>query len=379
MTEFEVRTIIIDNGSGTVRAGFAGQEGPSCVFKNMVGVAKYPVVISGGAHKDYYVSDEAFAKAGVLNLSHPVRHGIVKNWDHLELIVQHSLLNALKADPAEHPAFFVDAIDGVSYCREQREKIAQIMFEKFNTPSLYFQASDTLTLLSAGRTSGIVLDSGEGITSITAIFDDYKIPQSFQHNKIGGYTLTSYLMKKLNKDQILFHQPSERLIANEIKESMTYVAADYEAELQRSRTTDEVKRDFACPDGRVLKLNELRFKVPEFMFKPKIWGCEMKGVHQLIFDSIMKADVHCRRTLFENICIAGGNTMFEGFKERLQSEIQKLAPASINVKVYAPENRHNAAWIGASNLSALAQFPKMVITKSEYTEDGPQAITRKCP
>ena len=127
MSEFEVRTIVIDNGSGIIKADYAGKDEPSCHFSTSVGVAKYPVVSQAGIHKDFYISSEVFAKAGVLDLIHPISYGQIKDWDNMERIWSHIFSNELKAEPAEHPIFFIDSLGATV---EQRRKISQIFFEK---------------------------------------------------------------------------------------------------------------------------------------------------------------------------------------------------------------------------------------------------------
>ncbi|KAK8854294.1 actin [Tritrichomonas musculus] len=376
MTEHEVLPVIIDNGSGTIKAGISGESEPQFHFSTTVGVAKYPVVLTADTHRDYYISNQDFAKAGVLNISYPIHHGIINDWDGIEKIWHQIIYKDLKVEPGEHPFFFVDS---QNYTIEQREKIASIIFEKFNAPSIYFQSDATLNLLAAGRTSGLIVSSGEGITSITAIFEDYKIPQASQLNKMAGGTLTSYLIKKLGSDNLSHHTSVPRIIAQEIKETLCYAAEDYQAELQKAKSGDSIKQEYTYPDNQKLSLNELRFKVPEFFFHPHIWGCELKGIHQLIFESIMKSDLHVRKELYSNIILAGGNTMFPGFEKRLEKELSGLAPSGVNINVYAPPERKYAAWIGASFLSKFAQFPKMVITRNEFNEEGQTAISKKCP
>lgn len=376
MTELEVLPIIIDNGSGTIKAGFSGETEPKCQFSTTVGVAKYPVVMSQGAHSDFYISNQEFAKAGLLNINYPIHHGIIDDWDAIEQIWHHIIYKKLQIEPGEHPFFFVES---QNYTAEQRQKISQIIFEKFNVPSIYFQSDSTLTLLASGRTSGLIVSSGEGITSLSAIFEDYKISQACQLNKMAGGTLTSYLVKKLGIDNLNQHTSVPSIIAQEIKETLCYTAEDFQAELQKAKADDSLKKEYTFPDGEKLVMNELRFKVPEFFFKPHIWGCELKGIHQLIYESIMKSDIHVRKDLYSNIILAGGNTMFPGFEKRLEKELSQLAPAAMKVSVFAPPERKYAAWAGASFLSKYSQFPKMVITRNEFNEEGIASITKKCP
>ncbi|KAK8887869.1 hypothetical protein M9Y10_038928 [Tritrichomonas musculus] len=376
MLDLKISTIVLDNGSGITKAGYSGKNEPSCHFSTVVGTAKYPVVAQAGVHKDFYISEEVFAKAGVLDLTYPISYGLIKDWDNMERIWSHIFSNELKTESAEHPIFFVDSLNATI---EQRQKISQIFFEKYNVPSVYFQSSDSLALLASGRTTGLVLDSGEGITSISAIFEGYKIPQSTQINKIAGHAITSYLIKKMNKDELLFQTSAERLVAQDIKEKLCYVAADYKDELEKARTSDQCKKDYQLPDGQTLQFNELRFKAPEFLFKPKLWGCEFKGLTELVFSSIMNSDVHSRKDLYENIILSGGNTLLTGFSERLNKELSALAPPSTTINIIQEQDRIYSAWKGASQLCTNEQFPKMVVTKSEYNDGGAEVIKKKCP
>lgn len=379
MSEFHLQTVIIDNGSGLIKAGLSEEDSPQAVFSSYVGKAKYPVVLNTGVHSDVYISNQDFAKSGILDITHPIENGIIVNWEAMEQIWHHTYFKALQIEPPEHPIFFIDSLN---YTIEQRQKIAEINFEKFNVPSIFFQTTDILALLASGRTTGLVLDSGEGITSVSAIYEDYKIPQATVVNKVAGGTLTNYLLKHLSEDpnqSISLHTTAETIVSQEIKETLCYVAQDFNSELEKAKNGDELKSNYLYPDGQTLTINELRFIVPEFLFKPSIWGCELKGIHDIINDSILTTDVYARKDLYANICISGGNTMFNGFKERLQDEIIKLAPKSLKINVYSPEERKYAAWRGASHLNSHVQFPKMVITKGEYSETGPTIIDTKCP
>ena len=129
MTTQEAQNVVIDNGSGMVKAGFAGEETPRAVFPSIVGRPKYAKTMAGCATKDVYIGEEASQKAGILHLKHPISTGIVESWDDMEKVWNHTFYNELRVNPAE--------INGVLLTeaprnpKMNREKMVSIMFETF--------------------------------------------------------------------------------------------------------------------------------------------------------------------------------------------------------------------------------------------------------
>ena len=97
MTE---QTVVIDNGSGMVKAGFAGEDQPRAVFPAVVGRPKQRA-IAGMTTKDMYLGEEAEQKRGILNLKYPISNGIVESWDDMENVWNHTFYNELRVNPSE--------------------------------------------------------------------------------------------------------------------------------------------------------------------------------------------------------------------------------------------------------------------------------------
>lgn len=334
--------LVLDNGSGVFKAGFAGSEVPQSIFQSYVGRPKHEKVMAGAVEGNYFVGEQADNIRGLLKINYPTQHGVTQDWADAQLIWQHAY-NQLDVVQDQHPVLLTECPLNP---RTHRAKAAETFFETFGVPAFFVQTQAILSLYASGRTTGVVLDCGAGCTSAVPVYEGFAVRHAIERTDLAGVDIDRYLQLLLRKSPIgyHFHTTSEMEIVRNIKETVCHVAFNVEkAEADEllmgggSFAHDAVV--YKLPDGKTVKIGPEKFRAAEILFNPSLIGSEHPGVHQLLLTSIDRCDLDMRRALFGNIVLAGGSTLFEGFGNRLLSEVRRNAARDVNIKIWAPPER----------------------------------------
>ncbi|XP_069636634.1 actin-1-like isoform X4 [Haliaeetus albicilla] len=305
------RAVIFDIGSGQCKAGLSGEQAPRSVISTVVGYPKFKLVMFGVRHKDCYIGEEAQSKRGILSFTYPMENGVVTSWDDMEKIWRYLYEQELKMKPSERPALLTETALNPLW---HREKMAETMFESFQVPALFVTLQALTALYASARTTGLVLDSGDGVTVTVPVYKGCYLLHGITRRDFAGKGVTKYLARLLS----------------------------------------EAGQSFVST------------------------GCQGPGVGRMVLQSVAKCREHIQPDMLRNVLLSGGSTLFRGFKERLLKELQTGIPSTTPVKIISPQDRMHSVWIGASILASLRTFRNMWVTREDYDEVGPTVLQRKC-
>ncbi|MFX0093424.1 MAG: actin, cytoplasmic 2, partial [Candidatus Hodarchaeota archaeon] len=271
------KPLVVDNGTGLSKNGYAGEDQPRSVFPTLIGYPKYQSIMSDVDHyvREYYVGEEAMNLRGVLKLIYPIEHGVVTDWDAMEKIWHYTFHNDLRVNPSEHPVLFTEAPLNPA---RNREKMAEILFETFNAPAMYVSMQAVLSLYASGRTTGLVVDAGDGVMHIVPIYEGFAITHAIGRIDIAGRDITEYLRRLLRQRGYALTSSAEKEIVRDIKERLCYVALDPERELKLAEKVSGMEKQYTLPDGETLTIGPERFLAPEAFFNPAAMGREEQAM-----------------------------------------------------------------------------------------------------
>ncbi|UJR22566.1 hypothetical protein I4U23_025613 [Adineta vaga] len=369
-----METVVIDNGSGVIKAGFSGEISPCITFHTTVGRQSHIPAYQNNTNYSQNIKDKISITGDLSNIHYPIEHGIVTNWDDMEKI-WHTVFDKICKIPEEQPVLLTEAPLNP---KGNRQKMAQILFEHFNVPALYVTFPAVLSFYASGRRAGIVVDSGDGVSCTVPILDGYAVLHAMNRLDIAGRDLTNWMIKLLAQRGYSFSTTSEREIVRDLKEKHTYIALNFEKEMVSSKYLNENEKNYQLPDGQIITIGKACIQCPEILFTPTLAGYNELGLVELLHDSIKKCNVDLQHELYRRIVVSGGTTMCPGFSDRIEKELNILVPKVSRIRTIGESQRLYAAWIGGSILSSLSTFSSMLISKQDYDEFGPSIAHRKC-
>ena len=354
--------IIVDLGSSMIKAGLSGQEKPSIVFPNFLGEMKYQKV--GGLlkkdEKNEFIGNECLKYMGLIKLKPFINRGEFTSFDNFTSLFEYILANLdiNMAEIKEHPILITEPLLN---SKKNREKIAEKLFEEVKIEKLFFAPQPVLSLYSTSSTSGVVLESGDGVTQSCVIYDGYTIPCSNTRINFGGKDVSEYLQYLLNRKGYELNNSDGFQITKKIKEEIGEISIDG----VNNNKNNEIKK-YILPDDTEIDIGNERFLAPEILFNPLLKEYEYPGLHEIIFESINKTNINLKKNLYNYILLSGGNMRMKGMKERIHKELKKLAPKNIKVRLHTPNNPENLAWIGANIISSMQTSKDMWLTKNKF-------------
>ncbi|MCQ2817202.1 MAG: actin family protein [archaeon] len=377
-------SVIIDNGTNTIKAGFSDDDMPRAVIPTILGKPSTVQEQQPEEQKDnkqddndedkneqldIFVGEEALNKGGTLDLIYPIEMGEIKDYDSIELIWKHIFYNELLAEPKKHSVIVTEA-PFASY--ENRKKMAEILFNNLGVEKLYITNNSTLALFANGKTTGTVVDIGYGTTSFVPVYEGFALNHAVTHVEIGGKDLTDFFCKIIgeHKPNREYKEKSEKAIINDLKEKICEVAEDYDSQIKKCMDSNSSEAH-QLPDGSVVYINQEKYKCPELLFQPQLDGQRQNnGLHEETYKSIKKCDEDIEKDLFQNVVLCGGSSLFLKTRKKFEKELQSLAPTGKTVKVIAPPERRYSSWLGGAILSSMENFrSEMFVTKKEWNEN----------
>ncbi|XP_065582315.1 actin-3-like [Artemia franciscana] len=368
--------VVIENRSKTILAGFANplQMAPTI----------FPVVVGRNIEQPKYSQNihlgrEFEERRDILTADYPVKHGIVKDYDNLEKIWGYIFDHKLQISPENHPVLLTEAPLNPE---AKTDEIYQIMFEKFNIKELHIEKNPILTLLGIKKANGIVVDCGDDVTNVTPDYNGTILLKDCLSVYLGDQDVTDHLKQLLmNSHSVHFESDTVR----DIKERMCHVALDFEKEMaafqeqsfwRKQMSLKSYKNSYKLPDGQLIKIGNEKIRSTEALFQPSFLGKRYFGIHNALYDSIMKIDIEYRNTLSMNTVLTGCLTKCTGFPERMIKEVTALVPSTTKMDILVNSD-NNLVWRGGSSLASSPIFKELTIKNQDYKNSRSHLSRRK--
>jgi len=385
------KIIVCDNGTGFVKCGYGGSNFPAHIFPSLVGrpILRSTAKIGNIELKDLMIGDEASELRSMLEVSYPMDNGIVRNWDDMISLYNYTFgQEKLNLDPKNCKILLTEPPMNPT---KNREKMVEVMFEQFQFHGLYIAIQAVLTLYAQGLQTGVVVDSGDGVTHICPVFDGFALPHLTRRLDIAGRDITRYLIKLLLLRGYAFNHSADFETVRLMKEKLCYVGYDIEQEQKLALETTVLVEQYQLPDGRVIRVGGERFGAPEALFQPHLINVEGVGIAELLFNTIQAADIDTRPEFYKHIVLSGGSTMYPGLPSRLEREMKQLylerilkgdveKLAKFKIRIEDPPRRKHMVFMGGAVLAEIMKDKQEFwMSRAEYQEQGTRVLQKLGP
>ncbi|XP_006883752.1 PREDICTED: actin-like protein 8 [Elephantulus edwardii] len=356
------RTIVIDHGSGFLKAGLSGCNEPQMVFPSIVNYIpcrENP----GPSYAQRRVSlGIDFGRPDTY--SYPIQRGRVLNWEGVE----HIWSFVLEKHRQENKDFPVLITESPLKDPGERKKTLEIMFELLDVPSVLLADQLEMSLYASGLLTGIVIDSGYGLTRVKPFYLGRALSSSCTMLEFAGQDLSAYLFKSLFKEDCNQHNLFQVETVAMTQMSKCYVPQNLAEVLdfpQSLPSSSEESNTYRLPDGTLVELTPMQRLAPEMFFSPQVFGLPGPGISQAFMEALEMCDASMHSLLKSHVIACGGNTLYPGFTKRLYKE---LTTDSFSTRLWVGTNRNFSVWLGASMLAHLSSYKSEWITREDYDE-----------
>ncbi|KAI9633979.1 actin binding protein [Dioszegia hungarica] len=381
------RPLVVDNGTGFVKCGWAGSNFPEHVFPSVIGrpILRAEERLGTSQLRDIMVGDDAAENRSFLQMTQPMEHGIVKNWEDMRHLWDYTFQEKLKVDTHGMKVLLTEPPMNP---KVNRQKMAEVMFEEYGFGGVYVAIQAVLTLYAQGLQTGVVVDSGDGVTHIVPVYDGFALPHLTRRLDVAGRDVTRYLIKLLLMRGYAFERTADFETVRGIKEALCFMSYDLELDKKLSEETTVLVENYQLPDGRVIKVGSERYEAPECMFQPHLVDVEQPGVAELLFQTIQAAAVDTRTELYKHIVLSGGSSMYPGFPSRLEKEMKQLYMTKVlggdgsrlknfKIRIEDPPRRKHMVFLGGAVLADIMKDKEQFwVTKEEWDEQGVRALDK---
>lgn len=343
---------------------------------------RFAEVVDGIELKEEMIGFDASQHRTMLEIFHPMAEGMVKNWDDMMKLWAYSFDKVGYSDLSNTKVLLTEAPFNPI---EMRRKLAEIMFEQFRVEAANVEIQATLSLYALGYMSGMVVDSGDGVTHCIPVSEGQVDKHHIGRLNLAGRHLTEYLVKLLLMRGYGFNSTADFELVREIKENLCYASRNLSTDRKLADETTVLEADYKLPDGSFIKIGRERFEACEALFKPVLVGREEPGISEMIFNSIMGLAIDERPKFFSNIILSGGSTMYPGMSDRIKYDLRKLhnemrgkqhgESKRISINVEDPPNRRFLVYVGGATLADLmANQDSFWRSREDYFEQGEEVF-----